>query len=298
MTTAQPAPSEPNPSRGSSAVAAGTTSTPGPVRSSVPTLDQPFGRYRVTFARTPEQLDAAFRLRFDVFNLELGEGLEASYATRRDVDEFDEQFDHLLVLDDEEGVVIGTYRLQVRESALAGRGFYSESEFDLSGLPPEVLDDSIELGRACILKEHRNSRVLFLLWAGLANYALWNEKRYFFGCCSLTSQDAAEGLRAYAQLDAAGHIHRDYRVLPQPGYECALPAGTTADGPEVKIPRLFGTYLRYGAKLCGPPAIDRFFGTIDFLALLDVEKLDPRTFQQFVAPAPHAARAETPPGPG
>jgi putative hemolysin len=259
----------------------------------VPSLDQPFGRYRITFARTPEQLDEAFRLRFEVFNLELGEGLDESYATRRDRDAYDEQCDHLLVLDEQEGRVIGTYRLQVRESALAGIGFYSESEFDLSGLPLHVLDDSIELGRACIVREHRNSRVLFLLWAGLANYVLWNKKRYFFGCCSLTSQDPAEGLRAYAQLDAAGHIHPEYRVLPMPGYECTLadgtPAGRAPEGPEVKIPKLFGTYLRYGAKLCGPPAIDRFFGTIDFLALLDVEKVDPRTFQQFAAPAPGPA---------
>jgi putative hemolysin len=256
------------------------------VTSTVPTLNQSFGRYRITFARTPEELDAAFKLRFDVFNVELGEGLEESYATRRDRDPYDDQCDHLLVFDDTENVVIGTYRLQVRESALAGQGFYSESEFDLAGLTPAVLDDSVELGRACIVHEHRNSRVLFLLWAGLANYVLWNKKRYFFGCCSLTSQDPAEGLRAYSQLEAAGHIHPELVVLPRADYACSVSPGTSLDGPEVKIPRLFGTYLRYGAKLCGPPAIDRFFGTIDFLALLDVENVDPRVFQQFAAPAP------------
>lgn len=261
---------------------------PHSVRATVPSLNQTFGRYRITFARTPAELDEALRLRFEVFNVELGEGLEESFATRRDRDEYDDQFDHLLVIDDREDVVIGTYRLQVRESALAGKGFYSESEFDLSGLPAEVLDDSIELGRACIVREHRNSRVLFLLWAGLANYVLWNKKRYFFGCCSLTSQDPGEGLRAYNQLEAAGHIHPEFRALPMPGYQCEVPEEDIAaalTGPEVKIPRLFGTYLRYGAKLCGPPAIDRFFGTIDFLALLDVEKVDPRTFQQFAAPS-------------
>lgn len=285
----KPVKSAPPPSAEPAAVTpaapASPTLRPAPARASTPTLDQRFGRYRVTFARTPADLDAAFKLRFDVFNVELGEGLDESFATCRDRDAYDEQCDHLLVVDEASQVVIGTYRLQTREAALAGRGFYSESEFDLAGLPQAVLDDSIELGRACIVREHRNSRVLFLLWAGLANYVLWNKKRYFFGCCSLTSQDTAEGLRAYAQLEADGHIHPDLRVLPMPGYECTVPAGTSTDGPAVKIPRLFGTYLRYGAKLCGPPAIDRFFGTIDFLALLDVERVDPRTFQQFAAPA-------------
>jgi putative hemolysin len=35
-------------------------------------------------------------------------------------------------------------------------------------------------------------------------------------------------------------------------------------------------YLDYGAKVCGPPAMDREFKTIDFLTLLDVEQFDPR----------------------
>ena len=39
---------------------------------------------------------------------------------------------------------------------------------------------------------------------------------------------------------------------------------------EVKLPRLFSTYLGIGAKVCSPPAIDRRFKTIDFLVMLDI----------------------------
>jgi putative hemolysin len=123
--------------------------------------------------------------------------------------------------------------------------------------------------------------VLFLLWTGLASYVLWNGKRYFFGCCSLTSQDPAEGARALAWLERAGKLHPELVVHPTPAYACPY------DGPvEVPdgyaLPKLFGTYMRYGARVCGPPAIDRFFGTIDFLALLDSKSLAPGTFEQFV----------------
>ena len=55
------------------------------------------GRYVVRFARTPEEIDAALRLRFEVFNLELKEGLESSYLTERDEDDFDQTSHHLLV---------------------------------------------------------------------------------------------------------------------------------------------------------------------------------------------------------
>ena len=42
----------------------------------------------------------------------------------------------------------------------------------------------------------------------------------------------------------------------------------------IKLPKLFRTYIRYGAKVCGPPAIDRYFKTIDYLVLLDTAELD------------------------
>ena len=55
----------------------------------------------------------------------------------------------------------------------------------------------------------------------------------------------------------------------------------------VDVPQLFATYLRYGALVCGPPAIDREFKTIDYFVLLDTNALDPRTFR---ASSPAAAR--------
>ncbi|HWN99584.1 MAG TPA: GNAT family N-acetyltransferase, partial [Blastocatellia bacterium] len=70
------------------------------------------GRYVARFARTTEELFAALKLRFEVFNLELGEGLQASFLTGRDMDEFDEQCHHLIVVDTEnQDRVVGTYRM-------------------------------------------------------------------------------------------------------------------------------------------------------------------------------------------
>ena len=43
---------------------------------------------------------------------------------------------------------------------------------------------------------------------------------------------------------------------------------------QAKIPNLFNLYLRYGAQVCGPPAIDRFFKTIDYLVIFDLKTMD------------------------
>lgn len=238
-------------------------------------------RYAVRFAATPQELDAVLKLRFEVFNLELGEGLDSSFATMRDEDEFDAQCHHLLIWEKSGGAVIATYRMQTREMAQAARGFYSQGEFDLGALPEAVLDASVEVGRACIAKAHRNGRVLFLLWKGIARYLLAMRKRYLFGCCSLTSQDPAEGKQVMDYLVDMALVWENFSVPPQPGFVC-YPAGFEAPAnPDVRLPRLFRIYLDYGARVCGPPAIDRAFKTIDYLVLLDTARFDRKTYEIF-----------------
>ena len=60
-------------------------------------------RYGVRLARTREDVEAALRLRFEVFNLELHEGLTESFFTGLDEDEFDQFCDHLIVVDESRG---------------------------------------------------------------------------------------------------------------------------------------------------------------------------------------------------
>jgi len=69
-------------------------------------------RYEVRFVQNAAELDAVLKIRFNVFNLELGEGLNESYLTQRDQDEFDLTCHHLIVVDKKNEEVIGTYRMQ------------------------------------------------------------------------------------------------------------------------------------------------------------------------------------------
>lgn len=253
-----------------------------PERGPVPGLDELRGSYRVRFARGPADLEAICRLRFEVFNLELGEGLAESHLTGVDRDPFDAQCQHLLVIEEASGAVIGTYRLQVREVAEAALGFYSATEYDLGCLGDAFLSDAVELGRACIARAHRKRSVLFLLWRGLIAYALWHGRRYLFGCSSLTSQDPAEGWRAYAWFAAQGHLDARFQAEPLPGYAC-VPSVPPPSGAGFEPPTLLAAYLRYGARIASPPAIDRFFGTVDFLTVQDLTALEPALFESLAA---------------
>jgi putative hemolysin len=238
-------------------------------------------RYTLHLAREPEDVRAAQRLRFEVFNVEMGEGLAASVETGLDVDGFDAVCDHLLVKERDTGEIVGTYRLQTgMVAASSGRGYYSAQEFDFGpfeGGRAEI----VELGRACVASEHRNQSVLGLLWKGIAKYAQDRGARYLIGCSSLTSQDPAEGRKAYEQLARRNLAPVGWRTQPLAGWECVggQDAAITA---EVKIPRLMMAYLAAGAAICGEPAIDREFKTIDFLTWMDLRSMPARVLRKFM----------------
>jgi putative hemolysin len=253
-----------------------------PVRPELlPDFEAEAGRYAVRFARTAEELDAVLRLRFEVFNLELDEGLDSSFLTRRDEDEFDATSHHLLVAERASGRAVGTYRLRTSEVDVESQGFYSAGEFNLACLPPQVAGESVEIGRACVAREHRNTQVLFLLWRGLAAYLGHNRKRYFFGCCSLAGTDGGEGLRVLDYIERGGHMHPTFYVLPRAGFECDGDTNEYESEGEPSVPKLFRSYLRFGAKVCGPPALDRAFKTTDFFVLFDAEEMDAKTRRLF-----------------
>jgi putative hemolysin len=54
------------------------------------------------------------------------------------------------------------------------------------------------------------------------------------------------------------------------------------DNASEQVPKLLRAYLAVGAKICGPPAIDREFQTMDFLTLMDLETLHPRVHARFM----------------
>jgi putative hemolysin len=93
----------------------------------------------------------------------------------------------------------------------------------------------------------------------------------------LRSQQPRDGWVLTQQLGRDGHLHPRLFVPPQPGFECddAELIDAQQQTP-VQLPKLLQSYFRFGAKVCGPPALDRQFGTIDFFTLFDFTQLNER----------------------
>ncbi len=189
----------------------------------LPYVSGTFGRYRVRLAKDARDRLAACRLRFNVFNIEMGEGLSSSYSTGLDRDRFDPVCDHLIVENQDDGRIVGTYRMQSGLTAAAAFGYYSAQEFEFA--PFECIRDQVlELGRASIDREHRSSEVLTLLWRGIAQYAKHHGLRYLIGCSSLTSKDPLEGWSLYRQLGSQ-LVSFEYVTVPTAAFALPCPEG-------------------------------------------------------------------------
>jgi putative hemolysin len=233
--------------------------------------------FRLSLAQNMDDLMACQRLRYLVFNCELGEGLASSEHDGLDRDRFDLICDHLMVHDAATGKLVGTYRMQTGYRAKGNLGYYSEQLFDLSPFDT-IRGEILELGRACVHEKYRNTTALFMLWKGIARYAALCNARYLIGCSSLTSQDENEGAALYEALREKYLVAPPLRTLPHPAYRCHENS-EPAEPPQP--PRLFLAYLDISARLCGPPAIDREFKTIDFLTLVDLQAIPDRVRARF-----------------
>jgi putative hemolysin len=65
-------------------------------------------------------------------------------------------------------------------------------------------------------------------------------------------------------------VEESFRTEPIGEYRFETQLGHPASVP---VPKLLRAYLSLGAKICGPPALDREFKTIDFLTLIDLRAL-------------------------
>lgn len=237
-------------------------------------------RYTLLLSSDPTLIEAAQRLRHDVFTSEPGFALAGS-ADGLDADRFDEHCDHLLVREDTTGELVGCYRMLPPPGAIAAGGLYTATEFDVRALD-SLRPSLVEMGRAVVRHDHRNGGVVLLMWAGILAYLDHSGYDYVTGCVSVPTHDADEvpGSQIRGVRDFVARRHAapaEYTVRP---YRPVTIDGRGLDDIEppsrVAVPPLMRGYLRLGARVCGEPAHDPDFGVGDFPALLDKRRADTR----------------------
>ena len=232
---------------------------------------------RVHMARTPWELRAAQKLRWQVFAEELGARLETP-EWGVDIDRFDAFCEHLIVTDEAQGQVVGTYRILSPRAAWEAGTYYSENEFDLQRLAP-LRPQLVEIGRSCIAPDYRTGAAITLLWSGLAQYMNQGGYEHLVGCASISMADGGHmAANIYKQIREQHACPPEYRVFPH----APLPIEDLCTGQKAEVPPLIKGYLRAGAWVCGDPAWDPHFNTADIPMLLPMHHMSARYARHFL----------------
>ncbi len=236
-------------------------------------------RFRLSFARSEDEVCEAQRLRYKVFAEEFGAQLQCR-TPGHDTDHFDPYCEHLLVRETDSERVVGTYRILSPQAARKVGNYYSESEFFITRLQ-HLRPRMVEVGRSCIHPDYRGGAVIAMLWAGLAEYMVRNNYEYLIGCASIGMADGGHNAANVYRAIAGEHMAPiEYHVFPK----YRLPCERLANGQAASVPPLIKGYLRASAWVCGEPAWDPDFNTADLLLLLPLARLNPRYLKHFIHP--------------
>lgn len=136
----------------------------------------------------PQVLREIGRLREITFR-EIGEGTNQSI----DLDPFDDYYHHMFLWDNKTKKLVGAYRMGMGSEIYSKRGIQGFYLQDLFRFEPELyrmMSQSIEMGRAFIIKEYQQRPMpLFLLWKGIVHCTLrFPEHKFLIGGVSISNR--------------------------------------------------------------------------------------------------------------
>lgn len=258
--------------------------------------------YEVFFALSKQIPNITFeigRLREITFR-EVGEGTNESL----DLDVFDGYYHHLFLWDNEANKVAGAYRMGLGKNIYKKygiEGFYVHTLFKFEPELYPMMENSIEMGRAFVIKEYQQKPMpLFLLWKGIVHITLrYPEYKYLIGGVSISNKFSnfskslmIEFMKShYYDPYVAQYIHpkKEYKVKLKDADKDFVFDATQADMNKfdkiideiepgsLRIPVLIKKYVKQNARLVAFNVDPKFNNAIDGLMYIRVADIPEST---------------------
>ena len=232
-------------------------------------------------------------------------------GNKRDIDEYDFYYHHLIIWDDEALEIAGAYRVGLCSQIVSDfdvDGLYTESLFEFEPPFEHYMERGLELGRSFVQPQYWNSRALDYLWQGIGAFVKQHPQiRFLFGAVSLSDSfnAKAKGMMIWFYTHYFGAeekivSHKNpYRMPPDIEAYCrALFDGEDyrSDMRRLKeelgfmgytVPTLYKQY----AEICEPGGVQFFdFGydkafnnCIDGFVMADLSQLTPAKRKRYLA---------------
>jgi putative hemolysin len=240
--------------------------------------------FQIKLARTEEERKQAYRLRYEIFLKELGDNSHMLPAEGIETDIYDGSCDHLVIIDTEKNLTVGTYRLLSGSKVDPKIGFYAEKIFEISKIK-NLGKNILELGRSCVHKDYREGLIIDLLWKGIAEYIKQNNIRYLFGSVRLLTTDPLEVSEIFSLIKEKYYAPESMRIRPlkESTFEELIELKVSdCKKTFLKLPALVKGYLRLGLKVYGAPAWDRHLESVVLFVALDINEMTPSYRKHFL----------------
>jgi putative hemolysin len=258
--------------------------------------------YEVFFASAkdiPNLIHEIGRLREITFRA-VGEGTNKEV----DLDTFDNYYHHLLLWDAVAEKLVGAYRMGLGKEIYKKygiKGFYVQTLFRIEPELHQMMDNTIEMGRAFIIGEYQQKPMpLFLLWKGIVHVTLrYPEYKYLMGGVSISNQfsDFSKSLMIefmkshYYDPYIAQYIRpkKEYKVKLKDGDKDFVFDASKADMQKfdkiideiepgiLRIPVLIKKYVKQNARLVAFNVDPKFNNAIDGLMYIKVADIPEST---------------------
>ncbi|WP_295627945.1 lysophospholipid acyltransferase family protein [uncultured Nitrosomonas sp.] len=228
-----------------------------------------------------------------------------------DVDSYDRYYRHLILWNEDELEIIGSYRIGEAQKIIKAQGeagLYTQSLFDFSPAFTPYLEQAIELGRSFIQPRYQGKRSLDYLWYGIGAYLYQHpEIRYLVGPVSMSIALPQPAQKVIASFYKELFGNDKQLVLPKLPFEFDvvidfMPFRQVVDETEykqayarlkekteelsVKVPVLYKQYVELcelgGCEFLGFNIDPEFSNCVDALILVHVDAIKEKKHQRYI----------------
>ena len=251
--------------------------------------------YRAIGREIPDTLLELGRLREETFRT-VGEGT----GMARDIDRFDEDYDHFICWDKKSGEITGAYRIGRIDRILREKGndgVYTATLFNLDPLlSSDFKTGTLEAGRSFVRTEYQRGLTLVMIWMALARFIVANpEYKYLMGPVSISNDFSEDSKHLMVSYLMKNYQHEKSEAVtsknPPVFNSETSPEEITSlvdrslnlqslqefvrhseGNPRAQIPQLIKLYLDLGVRFLAFNKDDDF-NSIDGLIWLDVTRV-------------------------
>jgi putative hemolysin len=251
-----------------------------------------FSVYCAPFHSIPDIIKEIGRLREITFRA-IGEGTGKSI----DLDQFDIHYNHLIIWDNINKRVAGSYRIGKGNDIMnqyGKKGFYISSLFRMKKEFNAVLQKSFELGRSFVVKEYQRQPLsLYLLWKGILCYLMKNpDYQYLIGPVSISNDFSVQSKSLIVEFMKDNYFEPSFSTFISPRNKFKIPKKIlkrnktiiksiddnikTLDlylselQPSFSLPVLMKKYLQMNGKIIGFNIDQDFNNCLDGLMIVNI----------------------------